>query len=99
MPRGSARTRLPVSWLHGTQYGPAMTTSRRVALITDASNYVGPHLARLLAAAGHDLVVGDPQAGLVDELEAAGATVATVASTRDLSDPDAVDRLVTAARE
>ena len=34
--------------------------TRRVALINDASFYVGPKLARNLASRGHDLVVGDP---------------------------------------
>lgn len=31
----------------------------RVAIISDASSYVGPDLARLLADRGHDLVLGD----------------------------------------
>ena len=32
---------------------------RRVALVADASSYVGPALATLLAERGHDLVLGD----------------------------------------
>jgi 3-oxoacyl-[acyl-carrier protein] reductase len=71
--------------------------SRRVALVSDADGYVGPHLARLLAARGHDLVVGDPEDGLVAELEAAGAAVEVVTGVRDLADPDASARLVDAA--
>ncbi len=35
-----------------------MTNSRRVALITPAGGYVGPDLARVLAADQHDLVLG-----------------------------------------
>jgi 3-oxoacyl-[acyl-carrier protein] reductase len=70
---------------------------RRVAVISDASVYVGPNLARLLAARGHDLVVGDPEEGLVAELEAAGAAVATVADVRNLARADASERLVQAA--
>ena len=71
--------------------------SRRVALINDTSFYVGPHVARNLAARGHDLVVGDPSDGLAEELEAAGATVEVVTGVRDLTDPGASARLVQAA--
>ena len=45
---------------------------RRVAVISDAAGYVGPALARLLAL-DHDLVLGEPEEGLVAELQAAGA--------------------------
>jgi NAD(P)-dependent dehydrogenase (short-subunit alcohol dehydrogenase family) len=71
--------------------------TRRVAIINDASFYVGPTLARNLAAREHDLVVGDPADGLVAELEAAGAAVEVVTGVRDLTDPAASDRLVKAA--
>ena len=71
--------------------------SRRVALINDASFYVGPKLARNLASRGHDLVVGDPEEGLVADLEAAGAAVEVVTGVRDLTDPAASERLVQAA--
>ena len=56
--------------------------SRRVGLITDASIYVGPHLARALAATGHDLVLGDPHEGLVDEqwLRSSSMRLLTVAA-------------------
>lgn len=70
---------------------------RRVALVANTSFYVGPPLARLLADRGHDLVVGDPAPGLVDDLEAAGATVAVVQGVADLTDPAASSRLVDAA--
>jgi 3-oxoacyl-[acyl-carrier protein] reductase len=72
---------------------------RRVALLANTDFYVGPALARLLAERGHDLVVGDPAPGLVDELEASGARVAAVADVRDLADPAASQRLVAAALE
>lgn len=62
-------------------------SGRRVALIAEASSYVGPALARTLAARGHDLIVGDPAPALVEELEAAGATVEVVTGAHDLSDP------------
>jgi NAD(P)-dependent dehydrogenase (short-subunit alcohol dehydrogenase family) len=70
---------------------------KRVALITGASSYVGPSLARLLAARDHDLVLGDPTTELVAELEAVGAAVVAVGGTRDLSDPSSSLRLVQAA--
>jgi NAD(P)-dependent dehydrogenase (short-subunit alcohol dehydrogenase family) len=69
---------------------------RRVALIADAGFYVGPPLARLLAARGHDLVLGDPAEGLVDELEQLGAAIEVVTGVRDLSDPTSAGRLVDA---
>jgi NAD(P)-dependent dehydrogenase (short-subunit alcohol dehydrogenase family) len=70
---------------------------RRVALIADASFYVGPSLARMLASRGHDLVLGDPSGELLDELAAAGIAVEAVTGARDLTQPDAAPRLVEAA--
>ena len=70
---------------------------RRVALIGDAGFYVGPALARELAARGHDLVLGDPAPGLVDEATALGSRVEVVEGVRDLADPDSSARLVAAA--
>jgi NAD(P)-dependent dehydrogenase (short-subunit alcohol dehydrogenase family) len=67
---------------------------RRVAIVSDAGGYVGPHLARLLAGRDHDLVVGDPADGLTDELVRLGATVEVVADVRDLSVDGAAQRLV-----
>jgi NAD(P)-dependent dehydrogenase (short-subunit alcohol dehydrogenase family) len=71
---------------------------RRVAVVSDAAGYVGPSLARLLAST-HDLVLGEPQNGLVGELTASGAAVEVVDGVRDLTDPAATDRLVGAAVE
>ena len=73
------------------------TAARRVALVADAGFYVGPSLAPILAARGHDLVVGDPAPGLVEQLEAAGAAVEVVSGVRDLTDPASSQRLVDAA--
>jgi NAD(P)-dependent dehydrogenase (short-subunit alcohol dehydrogenase family) len=67
---------------------------RRVAIVSDASSYVGPDLCRVLAARGHDLVVGDPAPGLVDEL---ATDVEVVTGVRNLADEGAADRLVSAA--
>lgn len=68
-------------------------------MISDAAGYVGPHLARLLAARDHDLVVGNPEAGLVEDLQAAGATVAVADRVGDLAEEGAAERLVEAALE
>lgn len=69
---------------------------RPVALITDAAGYVGPSLARLLSTT-HDLVVGEPEDGLVDALESAGASVAVADGGRDLARTGATEALVTLA--
>ncbi len=73
--------------------------TRRVVIVSDAAFYVGPDLALLLAERGHDLVVGDPRDGLVDELTAAGATVEAVTGVRDLSKQESSQRLVQAAQD
>jgi 3-oxoacyl-[acyl-carrier protein] reductase len=70
---------------------------RRIAVVSDAASYVGPNVCRLLAQRGHDLVVGDPADGLIEELAALGATVEVVAGVRDLSKPESSERLVEAA--
>jgi 3-oxoacyl-[acyl-carrier protein] reductase len=71
--------------------------SRPVALVANADFYVGPALARGLATRGFDLVLGDPRADLVAELEAAGAAVEPVAGVGNLARPEAAPRLVEAA--
>jgi 3-oxoacyl-[acyl-carrier protein] reductase len=68
-----------------------------VALIANATGYVGPQLSVLLAERGHDLVLGTPRAGLVDELTALGAAVEVVEGARDLTKPESSQRLVQAA--
>jgi NAD(P)-dependent dehydrogenase (short-subunit alcohol dehydrogenase family) len=76
-----------------------MQPPRRIALVSDAASYVGPHLSRLLATRGHDLVIGDPADGLVEELTALGAAVEVVEGVRDLAKPESAERLVHAALE
>jgi NAD(P)-dependent dehydrogenase (short-subunit alcohol dehydrogenase family) len=71
--------------------------TRRIAIVSDAAGYVGPDLARLLAQRGHDLVIGDPAVGLVDELTTIGAEVEVVEGVRDLSKPESSERLMHAA--
>ncbi len=75
------------------------TTGRRVALVANTRMYLGPPLARELARRGHDLVIGDPEDGLVDELEAMGAAVETVGGVWDLSKEENARKLVDAALE
>ncbi|MEO7428036.1 MAG: SDR family oxidoreductase [Acidimicrobiales bacterium] len=75
----------------------ASTAPRRVAIVSDAAGYVGPHLSRVLAERGHDLVIGDPAEGLVAELEGLGAAVEVVERVRDLAKPESAGRLVAAA--
>lgn len=72
---------------------------RRVAVVAGAGFYVGPSLARLLAAREHALVLGDPRPELVDELRAQGADVLVVEGTRNLEQPEASQRLADAALE
>jgi len=71
----------------------------RVAVVADAGFYVGPALARALAARGHDLVLGDPAEGLAEELEAGGAAIEVVTGVRDLADPASAPALITAGIE
>jgi len=66
-------------------------------MVSDAAGYVGPFLARLLAQRGHDLVVGDPEDGLVDEVTGLGAEIEVVEGVRDLSKPESSEKLVQAA--
>ncbi len=70
---------------------------RPVAVVAGAGFYVGPALSRRLAAAGFDLVLGDPTDELVAELEAAGAAVEAVPGTFDLAEPEAAPALIGAA--
>jgi 3-oxoacyl-[acyl-carrier protein] reductase len=70
-----------------------------VALVHDASAYVGPALCRWLAGHDHDLVVADPVDGLVEDLRGLGAEVAVVDGASNPSRPGATDALVAAAHE
>jgi 3-oxoacyl-[acyl-carrier protein] reductase len=73
-----------------------MSESRRVALVADAAHYVGPALARMLAARGHDLVLGDPSPDLVVEIEASGVEVEAVPGASNLARPESAPMLVEA---
>ena len=73
-----------------------MAMDRRVALIVSANDYVGPELAKVLAARQFDLVLADGSSELVVELETAGASVATIHNA-SAHDADTGPRLVDAA--
>jgi len=73
--------------------------TRRVAVVGDAGFYVGPELARHLAARGHDLVLGDPTDELVAELNEAGARVVAIQGVRNLARPESAPALIAAAIE
>jgi 3-oxoacyl-[acyl-carrier protein] reductase len=74
-----------------------VSDDRRIAIVANTTSYVGPDLARALARRGHDLVVGDPAEGLVEELTGMGATVEVVTGVHDLGKPEAAPALVQAA--
>ena len=74
-------------------------SGRRVAVVAPAATYIGPDLARLLARRDHDLVLGDPAPGLVEELSGAGARVVVVEGLGAAMDPEGVARLVGSAIE
>lgn len=73
------------------------TNNRRVAIINDGSFYVGPPLALMLASRGHDIVVGDPREGLLDEIRALGVDAVGVPGVGNLANPDAATSLAETA--
>ncbi len=74
-------------------------TRRPVAIVANASFYVGPALARMLARRGFDLVVGDPTPDLPAELAELGAESWAADGVADLTDPTAAPRLVDLAMD
>lgn len=72
---------------------------RRVAVVSNASDYVGPDLARELARRGCDLVLGDPAPGLAEELADLGAESWVVDGVKNLADPTAAPRLLDMAMD
>ncbi len=84
------------------------TRERRVALITDTAQHIGPYVAKELAARGHDLVISDPNVviegapiihpNLVAELKALGGQVEVV-DVDDVNKAGSVQKLVDRATE
>jgi 3-oxoacyl-[acyl-carrier protein] reductase len=73
MSTASANTVIP-----GEKVWTNSNTGRRVAIINDALLQIGPPLAIKLAEAGHDLVIAQPEEGLVKKLEELGSKVVVV---------------------
>ena len=81
---------------------------RRVALITDTAQHIGPYVAKELAARDHDLVISDPNVtiegaetlhpNLVDELKEIGGRVEVV-YVDDVNKAGSVQKLVNRAME
>jgi 3-oxoacyl-[acyl-carrier protein] reductase len=79
-------------------------TGRRVAILNDTLLQIGAPLAIKLAEAGHDLVIGQPEEGLVKKLEALGSKVVVVEGIEqegpnDETNPDHAKKLVDAANK
>ncbi len=53
-------------------------TGRRVILINDAKLQIGPPLARNFAKLGYDMVIAQPEDGLVEECESHGSNVVVI---------------------
>jgi NAD(P)-dependent dehydrogenase (short-subunit alcohol dehydrogenase family) len=84
------------------------TRERRVALVTDTAQHIGPYVAKKLAERGHDLVISDPNVviegaptlhpDLVAELKAIGGRVEVV-DADDVNKEGNVQKLVDRAME
>lgn len=88
--------------------GAMQTRGRRVAIVADTAQHIGPWLARKLAERGHDLVISDPNVviegaetsapNLVAELNAMGGRVEVV-QIDDVNAEGRVQKLVDRAVE
>lgn len=84
------------------------TRQRRVSIITDTAQHLGPYLARELAQRNHDLVISDPNVviedvessapDLVNELSSMGVQVEVV-DVDDVNKAGSVQKLVDRAQE
>lgn len=70
-----------------------------VAVVSDAKHYVGPALARVMAKAGYDLVLGEPEPETIEAVTAAGADSWVVDGALNLSEPASAPRLVDMAMD
>lgn len=70
-----------------------------VAVVADAKHYVGPALARVMANAGYDLVLGEPDPETIAAVSEAGADSWVVDGALDLSQPASAPRLVDMAMD
>ena len=77
-------------------------TGRRVAILNDTALQIGAPLAIELAKAGHDLVIAQPEKGLVKKLEGLGSKVIVIEGVEqhgpnDETNPEHAKKLVDAA--
>ena len=72
---------------------------KRVVILADTQTHMMPALAREMASRQHDLVLGDAQDGLADELTALGAKVEVVPDTADQTKVDTIQKLVDRAMD
>ena len=72
---------------------------RRIVILADSKTHMMPALAREMARRNHDLVLGNAEDGLADELIAMGAKVEVVPNTADLNRSDTVQKLVDRAMD
>jgi 3-oxoacyl-[acyl-carrier protein] reductase len=70
-----------------------------VAIVADGRFYVGPDLCRQLASRGFDLVVGDAEVGLADEISRLGRRLVSVPGGSDLAGAGASALVETAQKE
>jgi 3-oxoacyl-[acyl-carrier protein] reductase len=98
MNTASAKTIVPGKTLKTN----ATKGGKRVIIINDALLQIGPPLARNFAKQGYNLVIAQPEKGLVKECEGHGAKVVVVPGIeqegpKDESQPDSTQKLVDAA--
>jgi 3-oxoacyl-[acyl-carrier protein] reductase len=74
-----------------------MSLQRRVSVITDCQVHLGPDLALEMASRDHDLVLGQADGELVEQVRALGSHVVAVDGVADLTRPESVQTLVDAA--
>ncbi len=70
-----------------------------VAIVANAKHYVGPAVAAVLAQAGYDLVLGEPEPETIQAVTEAGADSWVIDGVLDLSEPAAAPRLVDMAMD
>jgi glucose 1-dehydrogenase len=72
---------------------------KRVVILADAQTHMMPALAHEMARRNHDLVLGDAQDGLADELIGLGSKVEVVPGTADQTKEDTIQKLVDRAAD
>lgn len=71
----------------------------KVVILADTKTHMMPTLARVMANRGFNLVLGDAEDGLAEELIALGVKVEVVPDTADQTKPDTIQKLVDRAMD